>query len=214
MANLAVSSRSRPLLIGTLVAATVVAAIAWVLHAPPLLGFSADGYRSHGAHGGWLLLHVAASTVPLFIGPLQLWSGVQRWRPNVHRWCGRIYLTTGAIGVGGGAVLSLIATHPPRSLFVATFTLAIVWFAAAGMAWRAIRNRQIEAHRDWVIRSYVLTFSFVVCRLAMRLPAVASLGPETATAVVWVTWVLPLFLTEIALQWSRGRSRPPITREA
>lgn len=125
MADLAVSSRSRPLLIATLVAATVVAAMAWVLHAPPFLGFSADGCRSRGAHGGWLL-HVAASTVPLFIGPLQLWSGVQRWRPNLHRWCGRICLTTGAIGVGGGAVLSLIATHPPRSLFVATFTLAVV----------------------------------------------------------------------------------------
>lgn len=82
------------------------------------------------------------------------------------------------------------------------------------MAWRAIRNRRIEAHRDWVIRSYVLTFSFVVCRLAMRLPAVESLGPETATAVVWVTWALPLFLTEVALQWSRGSSQRSIARQA
>ncbi len=210
MDDIAVSARGRSLLVATLVAATLVAGFAWMLHARPLLLFNSPGYRGHAGHGSWLLLHVLASTVPLFIGPLQLWSGVQHWRPNVHRWLGRAYLITGAIGVGGGAVLSMIAAHPPRSLFVATFTLAVVWFAAAAMAWRAIRNRRVDAHREWVIRSYVLTFTFVICRLAMRVPALAELGPETATAVVWLTWVLPLFATEIALQWSRGSSRAPL----
>jgi len=116
---------------------------------------------------------------------------------------GRMYLLIGGLGMAGGAILSMIAAQPPRSLYVATFTLALAWFAAAAMAYRAIRHRQILAHKEWVIRSYVLTVTFVACRLAMRIPALAEVGDEAITAVVWISWIVPLLATEVALQWKR-----------
>lgn len=196
--------RVPPLVIVTLVVATMLSAAIWALHAPRFFVFNAESYGSFWNRAPWMLLHVAGGTVPLFLGPFLLWSGLQRWRPRLHRWIGRTYLIVGGLGVGGGAILSMIAAQPPRGLYVATFTLALAWYAAASMAYRAIRNRQIAAHREWVIRSYVLTVTFVTCRLAMRVPAIVAMGGEAITAVIWANWIVALLITEVALQWRRG----------
>ena len=186
-----------------LIAATAISALLWAQHAPRFFLFTPDSYGTFWNRNGWMLLHVAGGTVPLFLGPLLLWSGLRRWPPRVHRWMGRTYLVTGALGVGAGAALALIAASPPRSLYVATFTLALAWFIAAGMAYRAIRNRQVAAHRQWVIRSYVFTVTFVICRIAMKLP-IAQQGGEALTAIVWVSWIVPLLLAEAGIQWRGG----------
>ena len=44
-------------------------------------------------------------------------------------------------------------------------TLAIFWLVSTGMTYLAIRNRRIQTHKEWMIRSYVLTFFFVNARL-------------------------------------------------
>lgn len=189
--------------VAALAAAVLISAGVWFLHAPRFFVLTPESYGSFWDRKSWMLLHVAGGTAPLFLGPFLLWSGFQRWRPRLHRWAGRAYLVIGGLGMAGGAMLSVIAAQPPRSLYAATFTLALAWFAAAGMAYRAIRHRQILAHREWVIRSYVLTATFVACRLAMRVPALAHIGEEAIPAVVWISWVVPLLATEVALQWKR-----------
>jgi hypothetical protein len=196
-----------PLVLAALAVAAATSATVWVLHAPRFFVFTAASYGGFWNRNVWMLLHVAGGTLPLLLGPFLLWSGLRRWKPRVHRLLGRTYLAVGAIGVGAGAVLSLLATLPPRGLYVATFTLALAWFAAAGMAWRAIRHRQLEQHRQWVIRSYVLTLTFVACRLAMRVPALQSLGPEALVATIWASWIVPLLLAEVLLQWRASGPR-------
>jgi hypothetical protein len=79
-----------------------------------------------------------------------------------------------------------------------------VWVAVAAMAWRAARNRRFDSHREWMVRSYVLTWTFVGCRLAGHLPEFGDLGREYVTAAIWVNWIVPLVICEIALQWKRG----------
>jgi len=99
--------------------------------------------------------------------------------------------------------------HPPVSVGVATATLAVTWLAFAAMAWRAAWNRRFDTHREWVIRSYVVTWTFVGCRLAQLVPVFGYLGEEGVTAGIWLYWVAPVLVCEIALQWRRGgRIRP------
>jgi Predicted membrane protein (DUF2306) len=97
------------------------------------------------------------------------------------------------------------APHEPRSLYIATGTLALVWLGAAAMAWRAARNRRFDSHRGWMIRSYVLTWTFVGCRLATMVNFYPWLGAEGTTAAIWVNWIAPLVICEGALQWREGR---------
>jgi hypothetical protein len=196
--------------LAALALALLASALIWFKHAPRFFVFTEASYGGFWNRNGWMLLHVAGGTLPLFIGPFLIWSGLRRWRPYVHRLFGRIYLISGAVGVGAGAALSIMATLAPRGLYVATFTLAVAWYAAALMAYRAIRHRRIEQHRQWVIRSYVLTLTFVACRIAMQSPAIGALGPEAITATVWASWIVPLMLTEVALQWrATGRAAQP-----
>ena len=63
-----------------------------------------------------------------------------------------------------------------------------------------------------MIRSYVLVWSFVFCRLASRVPGVEDMGG--GEAFIWLSWVGPLIVCEVALQWRSGseiasRTKPP-----
>ena len=78
------------------------------------------------------------------------------------------------------------------------------------MAWRSARNRRFDTHRPWMIRSYVLTWTFVFCRLLGTVPAVAAAGKDVEHALLWLTWVLPMMVCEVALQW-RATARLPAT---
>lgn len=58
-----------------------------------------------------------------------------------------------------------------------------------------------------MIRSYVVTFAFVSFRWLVDLPFVVDLGNfiERDPTVGWISWVLPLFITEMVLQWNKKR---------
>lgn len=71
------------------------------------------------------------------------------------------------------------------------------------MAYRAIRNKRIEAHKEWMMRTYLLTVTFILCRIAMQFPLFGSLGLEGITATVWVSWTIPLFIAKIIIQCRR-----------
>jgi hypothetical protein len=58
-----------------------------------------------------------------------------------------------------------------------------------------------------MIRSYVLSWTFVGCRLATMIDFYPWLGSEGLTAAVWVNWIVPLVVCEIALRWRDGSSR-------
>jgi Predicted membrane protein (DUF2306) len=60
-----------------------------------------------------------------------------------------------------GQPLPLAPLKPlPRSLFM----LCVAWVVTTGMALYAIRERRIEQHREWMLRSYTVTFAFVTYR--------------------------------------------------
>jgi len=185
-------------------AAVLASAYVWAVKAPPFLLVTAADYQPEGLYAAVMFAHVAGSTAPLFLGPVLLWSGLERRIPTPHRWMGRTYLVVGAIGAVAALWVSVMATHEPKALYVATGTLSVFWLGAAAMAYRAIRNRRVEQHREWMIRSYVLTLTFVGCRLANHAPLFPELGAERVTAQIWLFWVVPALATEYFLQWRRG----------
>lgn len=93
----------------------------------------------------------------LTLGASALYIGWTRKVMRWHRWFGYGYLGLGTTGAVAALVLSIEARHPNKGLFVATGTLAVVWLGCAAMALRAALNRCFVSHRQWMIRSYVLT---------------------------------------------------------
>jgi hypothetical protein len=193
--------------------------IAWpvvVLHASP----------RHAGHFGLVYVHMLTGTVMLFLGAAALYIGWTRRQFRYHKLFGYAYLSAGVFGAGSAFVLALAGRHRPAgplsfqldqasNVGFALATLATAWLVASAMAFRAARNRRFETHRAWMIRSYVLTWSFVLCRLLGRVPVFESLGEGAALA--WLSWIVPLAVCEVALQWSdtsprsAAAARPPLT---
>jgi uncharacterized membrane protein len=146
----------------------------------------------------WLLLHVAGATAALFVGPFQLWSGLRRRHPSVHRWTGRLYLS--CVVAGGAPAFYLSLFVKPRNFGIALFGLGAAWWLTVGMAFLAIKRHRIEAHKEWMIRGYVVTFAFVTFRWWIDWPMWSFLGPTRLATVSWLSWIVPLLVTEVLLR--------------
>jgi hypothetical protein len=184
----------------------ISSAIAWWLIAPPVITFGSTA--KHSGHFGLVYFHVLGGTIMLFLGLANLYIGTTRRRFNYHKLLGRIYLIGGGLGAIAAILITSSSAHKSPGVSVLTnttmslLTLASAWLLAAAMAYRAVRNKRHDSHREWVIRSYVLAWSFVFCRLASRVPGVEDIGG--GEAFIWLSWVGPLIVCEVALQWQRG----------
>jgi hypothetical protein len=194
-------------LIGLLGAAAVAALAFWILAAAPYLRLDPTQFgpvywpRRYG-----LLAHIGGGTVALLAGPVQLWLGETRSALAWHRKIGTLYLI--GVAVGAAAAFYLSITTPLGWIFATgLFMLAIAWTVTTGMAYVAIRRRAIEQHREWMIRSYVVTLAFVVFRAVVAALTVADVGshPERIALAAWLCWAVPLLLLEPCLQWKRVR---------
>lgn len=202
-----------------LLAAIASSAVAWWLIAFPVATLRV--VSRHSGHFPPLYLHMLGGTIMLTCGAANLYIGATRRHFAWHALVGRIYLIGGGIGAIVALALAVGPAHPlagrePFSIGAVTNvgisigTLAVAWMLFSAMAYRAIRNRRIATHRDWMIRSYVLVWSFVFCRLASRVPSIGDLGG--GEAFIWLSWVGPLVLCEVALQWKQGGSTKGLPR--
>jgi hypothetical protein len=199
MATRAMSSRIPAILFALALVSTLP--ILWRVVVPMLTGAN---WAQHADHLPVVLAHVAGGLAMLILGAAALYIGWTRKAFRRHKWFGYSYLILGGSGAMFALVLSVQAPHPPRSLYMATGTLALVWLAVAAMAFRAARNKRFDSHREWMIRSYVLTWTFVGCRLATMVDFYPWLGAESTTAAIWINWIVPLVICEIALRWNEG----------
>jgi uncharacterized membrane protein len=150
----------------------------------------------------WLLPHFIGGSIALLCGVLQFWAWLRKHHPRVHRWVGRTYLLGVAIGAASAYALSFRAVLG-WPFGVAAFVMASAWVSATVLAYIAIRNGQVKTHREWMLRSYVITFAFVTFRVMAVSPLLTGLGsvPERLAALLWLSWTVPLLCTEIFLQW-------------
>ena len=155
----------------------------------------------------WLYGHIASGILALLIGPFQFWNKFRISYAKAHRRLGKTYLISILIGVISCCYLAwaTTATDIHWTFAVSLQCLGILWFFTALMAYRAIRQRRIQIHKEWMIRSYIITFAFVTFRALLGLGFAFELGnlTEIAPTAVWLSWTIPLFTTEIILQWNK-----------
>ena len=157
----------------------------------------------------WLLGHVTGGTLALLVGAAQLVPAIRRRYLRVHRWLGRVYLlavVTGASCCFVQCATTALQVHWTWSLSL--LSLSVPWLVSSLMGYRAIRLRRITQHKEWMIRSYVLTFGFVIFRV-LNIDLFSDVGTfvERGPSLAWAAWAIPLFLVEVFLQWNK--QEPP-----
>ena len=167
----------------------------------PYLRLDPEALARYWPRRWWLLVHIAAGAVALLTGPVQLWLGISgRWT-RAHRGLGLTYVAS--VAVSSAAAFYLAAQTNLGWVFGAGLTgLGIAWLVTTTMAIAAIRRGSIDQHREWMIRSYVVTFAFVTFRVLWSVLQAAGLGTlhEQLAASSWFCWAAPLLVTEAVLQ--------------
>lgn len=171
------------------------------------LHFDSLHYRLHWPHKWWLVGHLAGGSLALLLGPAQFFPQLRRRSLALHRWLGRAYLLSILVGCISAVYMARVSPLP--AFGVALLFLDAAWFGTSLTAFLFALSRRIALHREWMIRSYVVTFAFVLFRFQENtLDLFQALGrQEQAVMNAWVCWVVPLIVTEIILQWRRPLSR-------
>lgn len=201
---------------GSLAILSLVALVAAgfiVAFAAPYLTLDRSALARYVSRQGWVLVHIACGASALLIGPVQLWLGINRRAMRVHRVLGFIYVAS--VGLGAIAAFYLAAHTELGWGFGAGITgLGVAWIVTTGFAVAAIRRSAIEQHREWMIRSYVVTFAFVTFRALWGALQAARIGTlqEQLAVCSWFCWAVPLLVTEALLQSRRiFGTRPSMT---
>lgn len=152
----------------------------------------------------WVYAHLIGGSLTLFIGPLQFWKWLRDRYTNFHRSMGKIYIT-GCLLVGLSALrLSLVSPCVPCR--ISLFITAVLLLFATLAAWYTIKQRNVKAHRQFMVRSYVLILAFVLVRIDGLVSLKFLFGnieDGTFNRVVneYFFSFFPLILAEIGLTW-------------
>jgi hypothetical protein len=183
-------------------AALVSSAIAWWMIAWPVATLA--NVASHSGHFALTFAHMIGGSGMLWLGALNLYLAARKDHYPLHRRVGQAYLAFGAFGAVVAMIVTLTPAHKPAGSVILTsstvslLTLASAWLCFAALGWRAALNRRFQSHGQWMVRSYVLVWSFVFCRIASRVV------PIDGEAFIWLSWVGPLIVCEMVLQWPQG----------
>lgn len=164
-------------------------------------------YGSYWPRRFGLIPHILGGVVAITTGLVQVWLGTTGRTRRMHIVLGRVYL--GAVTVASLAGFYLAATTDGGLVFGSgLFFLSTAWALTTSMAFVAVRRRAIEQHREWMLRSYVVTFAFVSFRLLEHWLAARGIPRSDAAGIMaWACWAVPLLVLEPILQYRKIRRR-------
>lgn len=166
-----------------------------------------------------LVTHIFLGSIMLCCATLQIWPWLRRTHLRIHRWSGRLYVLT-AIPVGVAGIVVAQFPHGGPVQQVGNTMLGLLFLLCTISGYRAVRQRRIADHREWMIRSFALAFSIVANRIwltiCMALFGFSSQGLVAAIGISsWMSWVINLLIAECWLHRRRStRSRGRITTAA
>jgi uncharacterized membrane protein len=172
--------------------------------------FLVGGYRMYHAYllqviadRHLLIPHTLAGSLALLSGPLQFSSRLRRRHLHLHRILGRVYVASVFVGAITGVALAY-----GRPGFPGTSMQAAAWVVCTTAALLTARNGFIPQHRQWMIRSYAVTFTFVSSRVLNLWPRYWShLGDSLAAVGVIAFTLASLLIVEIGLNWRELTTR-------
>jgi uncharacterized membrane protein len=194
--------------LAVLLAVTAAAALWFVVQKALLYGsFDPAAYDTLWPRRFGLIAHLAGGAVAILVGIAQLWLGLTDRTAGLHRPLGRIYVAAVSVGAVGGLYLALTLTDGGFSFSAGLAGLAIAWMVTTGMAVLAIHRRALHQHREWMIRSYIVTFAFVTFRFFDYVLSAWKVAPQDQidSFMAFACWAGPLLLAEPLIQLRKVR---------
>jgi uncharacterized membrane protein len=157
----------------------------------------------------WLIIpHATGGIIALLSGPLQFSNRLRRRMPKFHRILGRIYVISVFIAAPLAVVMSK-HRHDPRAIhFVAAnIVQAGTWFLVTAAAILTARNHYFQQHREWMIRSYAVTFTFIGTRVLQPISAWNRHSEAGFAMEIIVITFMAVLIPDIAFHWRELTTR-------
>jgi len=150
------------------------------------------------------VFHAIAGACALIFGPLQFNRRLRTRHIGFHRAAGRAYVGAAWIASIGGTWSAVFFEVEP-SARIAFVVAGIFWFTTTTIGFAHARHRKSTTHREWMIRSFALSFFFVTFEFWVAGLEAAGLDYPLAHPLgVLFGWSVNLAVAET---WIR-RSRP------
>lgn len=154
----------------------------------------------------WVLLtHIFFGAIALLVGPFQFWKAFRTKRWALHRALGKLYVIS--ILFSGPCAVFLSFTTAYLVNWQYAFSLQVwvaVWLISTFYAYKTARDRRFKLHSEWMVRSYIVTLTFVISALLIKIPFLQAIGfAEVSPSLFWLSWSVPLFIYDVVLSVGR-----------
>jgi len=156
----------------------------------------------------WIISHFSFASLTLFLGPLQFVPQIRNNYLRFHRLSGKLYIIGSIISALTVYVL-LVTTYSLPGAIPSLGLLATIWLFTTISAYVAIKRKNVQRHKEFMIRSYVCGLAFVFIRLLPEINSVTGIfefiedDHLRRTVYEWVCWVYPLIFLEFWLVWRK-----------
>jgi uncharacterized membrane protein len=147
----------------------------------------------------FLIPHAAAGLLAMLLGPFLFSTRFRTRHFKRHRIMGRVYVT--CIAIAAPVAFYLELRTPGVAMMFANGVMAVVWFLCTLAAFITARNRQLTAHRQWMIRSYVFTLNFLIARIPNPIPRYFNMSPTAFALNLLFLSICYLFFTDVYFDW-------------
>lgn len=160
----------------------------------------------------WIITgHITTGAMALLSGPPQFLKVIRNRSWRLHRLLGYIYLTSVLVSSFCALYLTFVTTKQVGIMYtVSLWFMITVWITATALAYYTIIKRKVPEHEEWMVRSYIITFAFIIQNFILKIPLVMSLAPfpELSPGIFWFSWSIPLFGYQVYLTLKKLKKPP------
>lgn len=157
--------------------------------------------------------HVMMAAIITIGGTLQLIPQTRVHAIGFHRWNGRVFIFTAFAISLAGLFLHFTRGHPSETGLVSITLNAVLIMFCAGQALRFALARNIDTHRRWALRTFMVVNGVWFLRvgaMAWMILTQNSMKQAMPFIMFWgfASYLLPLAVLELYFRTERGGSAP------
>lgn len=146
-------------------------------------------------------MHFLGGAVALGVGWTQFLKNFRTKHLRAHRRLGYCYVVAIVLISSPAAFFMAMQANGGFNNVVGFGMMAVCWFGFTLMAFNSIKNKNIDAHERWMIRSFAVTLGAVTLRIFLPLMAVSGVPfHEAYQTIAWFCWVPNLIVAEWIIQ--------------
>jgi uncharacterized membrane protein len=164
-----------------------------------------EGFARHMA---LTLVHILPAGIFLALAPLQFMPTIRQKHLQFHRWSGRVLVVCGLIIGASALVMSYTMNIGGANETAATTLYAILFLFCLVKAYLHIRRKEVERHREWMIRAFGVGLGVATTRpIVGMFFAFRRLTPHEFFGIAfWLGFTITAVAAEGWVEYTRRRA--------